>query len=200
MNSLENILEYINNKTETEIENIRKENILECKKILEDTKNFIIKEKEKTEKKITEKKEELKKNFETDMKQRRNKAIANKKNEILKKIIDISIDCFCNENDDIYINFIEKLIEKNIPNEEFTLVFGEKDYKKLSSVFNGAKPKIKKIENSNEFKYGFKIFCKKYVLNFDIENMFKENIEILKSKASSALCLGDMLSWKKIIE
>lgn len=197
MNSINNILEFIQKNTDIKIKDIKQNEREECEKILEETKTLIKKQEEENKEKILNKKKELESNFNVQLKQLKNKVIYNKKDEILEKTINLAIEEFCEQSDNVYRNFIEKLIYKNIQNEKYSLIFGIKDYYKLE--YNLIQKVSNEIENvveikySKDFNYGFKISSEKYILNFEIKNIFLENIQKLKTVASKALNMDGVL-------
>ena len=197
MNSINNILEFIQKNTDIKIKDIKQNEREECEKILEETKTLIKKQEEENKEKILNKKKELESNFNVQLKQLKNKVIYSKKDEILKKTINLAIEEFCEQSDNVYRNFIEKLIYKNIQNEKYSLIFGIKDYYKLE--YNLIQKVSNEIENvveikySKDFNYGFKISSEKYILNFEIKNIFLENIQKLKTVASKALNMDGVL-------
>ena len=197
MNSINNILEFIQKNTDIKIKDIKQNEREECEKILEETKTLIKKQEEENKEKILNKKKEHESNFNVQLKQLKNKVIYSKKDEILKKTINLAIEEFCEQSDNVYRNFIEKLIYKNIQNEKYSLIFGIKDYYKLE--YNLIQKVSNEIENvveikySKDFNYGFKISSEKYILNFEIKNIFLENIQKLKTVASKALNMDGVL-------
>lgn len=188
MNSIENILNHIENNTKKEIEKIKNNCYLKCQKIEEEAKNIIEKENKLTDRKILTKKNELKNNYEVELKQIKNKIVLSKKDEILQKTINLAFNTFCEEQNEEYFNFIINLIKKNMPKEKTKIVFGGKDYIKFKEYYS----KNYEIEVDNSFDYGFKFVCEKYILDFNILEIFLENSEKLKKIALNALNLKDV--------
>lgn len=185
MNSIDNVLEYIKKKTEEKIFEIKNKNISECKKIFEKYKLTEQTEEKLLNEKILNTKNKLQTEFETNLKQFEKETIATTKEKILNKTFDLAIKTLC-EDENSYYYFVERLLNKNVPKENFIVVFGSKDeaiFKKISEE------NFKEInfDMTKEFAHGFKIICKKYVLNFTLENIFLEKITKIKIKASLAL-------------
>lgn len=195
MNSIDNILKYIKNATSKEIEEIKNKNLIECNHIAKNTKDIIKSEEKLTQDRIIKKKEELENKFNIEMQQLKNKLLSCKKEEIVIKTIELAYKTFCEEKKDFYIEFIKKLLIKNIPSKDCEIVVGAKDYANFKSEFE----KIVKINNkftvqlkaSDEFDHGFKIISEKYILDFNIKTIFSENIIKLKEKAYAALNLEE---------
>ena len=194
MNSINNILNYIKNKTDAEIEQIRKEHLEKLKKIEKDAKNKIEKNSAENKKKIENKKNELIRNFEIEKEQYKKTKILNEKEKIINKTINLAFKTLFEENFEEYLNFIKKLIENNKPKEEFKLIFGKEDFLKLKEIY-----KDEKTETAKDFEHGFKISCKDYILNFNMKEIFLENNLKIKTKAINALNLKGELIWKTII-
>lgn len=198
MNSINNILEFIQKNTDIKIKDIKQNEQKECERVLEKAKILIKQQEEENKEKILKKKKELENSFNVQLKQLKNKIIYNKKDEILQKTINLAIEEFCEQNENIYINFIENLIYKNIQNEEYSLIFGIKDFCKFKhSLIKKVKHEIEnvvEVKCSENFYYGFKIYSEKYILNFEIKNIFLENIQKLKAVASEALNMDGVLN------
>lgn len=198
MSSLENILNHIEKNTEKEIEEIKNNCFIKAQKLINSAKEEIKKDYEETKKKTEDKKLELRKNFDVELKQIKTKELLCKKEEILMETIEEAKKTFCENKNENYFKFILNIIKKNLNEKENTeLIFGEKDFEKIEK-FLPKNEKIK-IEKSKEFKHGFKIINEKYILNFDIEEIFNSNLEKLKEIACRALDLKDVLTWKKVL-
>ena len=163
---------------------------------MEKYKQEIKKDTENTKEKIKIKKEELRKNFDVELAQLKNIYFTQKKDELLQKTIEKAFNVFCEEREETYIRFVLNLLNKNIPKEKSKIFFGEKDYEKFKNKI--LKDNIK-IEKTLNFKYGFKIESEKYLLNFDMKEIFTQNIEQLKKIALEALDIKDVLNWKKTL-
>ena len=194
MNSINNILNYIKNKTDEEIKELKEKYLEEIKKISKNAENEIKKNKLEYEEKIENKKNELKRNFEIEKEQFKKNKFLNEKEKIIKKTINLAFKTFCKESPEEYLNFIKKLIEKNKPKENFKIIFGKEDHQKFKETY-----KNEKIEKTENFEHGFKFICENYELNFNMEEVFLENSLKLKTKIINALNLKGELTWKIII-
>lgn len=187
MNSINNILNNIEKITNEKINKMDNEYIKKCKDIANNFNILIEEEQKKYSKKLLTKKKLLKTNFEADLKQFEKEKILKTKEEILTKTINFALKKICDEKE-LYFNIIKKLLQKNLPLNNCKIVFGEKYYDILKEYCNNKNFKID-IEKSQYFDYGFKIVCKKYIMDFTLENIFLENIPKLKIKASTALSI-----------
>ena len=194
MGSLENILNHIEKKTKEEIEEIKNSCYLKAQKLISLAKEEIKSDYESTRKRIEEKKIELRENFDRELKQIKKQKLLQKKETILIKTIEEAKKAFCKNNNEKYFKYVLNILKKNLNEKEkeiTMLAFGEKDFEKIEK-FLPKNEKIK-IEKSKEFEHGFKIINEKYVLNFDIDELFNNNIEKLKEIACHALDLKDVL-------
>ena len=189
--SIENILNYIEKNTEKEIEEIKQNCLLKINEIKEKTKIEIEKNSKETEEKIKMKKEEIKKIFDVKLNQIQNRYFMQKKEEILKEVIDKAFYVFCEEDEERYIKFILNILYKNLPKTNSTIFLGKRDYYRLKShiLQNNLQ-----IEETSDFDYGFKIENDRYVLNFNLKEIFTQNTEKLKKIASNKLNIKDVLT------
>ncbi len=185
MDNLDNILNQIKVETDDEIEKIKEKTLKECEEIYNKAKELIYLEKKKIKEKTEKRKLEISNLKEVELNQNKIKLILCKKEEILKKAINHAFNFFCEEMKEEYEKYIIKNLTKNSPKEAHLILFGKKDYERFEKIlkFNDDV----KILKTEEFEHGFKIVCEKYVLNFNLKNIFEEKFLKLKKIASAAL-------------
>lgn len=187
MNSIDNILKYIEKKTEEEICEIKNKTLKECEKILNKSKIMQEHEDKLINEKISASKKQIRNEFDINLKQFEKKEILKAKEEILNRTISLAFKALC-EDETLYYKLIKKLLYKNIKEENCNVVFGLKDEAIFKKIFNENFKEIN-FKKTDEFEHGFKIICEKYILDFNLENIFLENITKIKIKASIALDL-----------
>lgn len=196
MDALQNIIKSIEKDTDDKINELKKKNDIECKKIISDAEAIAEKEFEKSKLNITHKKEQILSQTETSNAIFKSKSILEKKHKLIDKALDMAMTHFCNMNSEKYFMFFSKLINKNLPDEKFKLVVGFEDFAKIPDNFF---TNIRKDDNSNiqyeksdRFSHGFQIISSKAIVDLSIESIFADNRDSLRSVASNALNLGEV--------
>lgn len=196
MNALQNIIKSIEKDTDDKINEIKKKNDIECKRIISDAKAIAKKEFEKNKLNITYKKEQILSQTETSSAIFRNKSVLEKKHKLIDAALDMAMTHFCNMDSKQYFMFFSKLINKNLPGEKFKLVVGFEDFAKIPDDFfsNIRKDDNLKIqyEKSDKFSHGFQVVSSKAIVDLSIESIFDDNRDLLRSVASNALNLGEL--------
>ena len=196
MDALQNIIKSIEKDTEDKINKIKEKNDIECKKIISDAEIVAKNECEQNELNITRKKEQILSQTETSNVIFKNKSILEKKHNLIDKTLNMAIDHFHGIDSEKYFTFFVKLINKNLPSDKFKLIIGFEDFARipddfLTNICTNDGSKIE-CEKSDKFSHGFQIISSKSIIDLSIESIFADNIDSLRSIASSALNLGEV--------
>ncbi len=196
MDALQNIIKSIEKDTEDKINKIKEKNDIECKKIISDAEIVAKNECEQNELNIARKKEQILSQAETSNAIFKNKSILEKKHNLIDKTLSMAIDYFHGIDSKKYFMFFVKLINRNLPSDKFKLIIGFEDFARipddfLTHICTNDNSKIE-YEKSDKFSHGFQIISSKSIIDLSIESIFADNIDLLRSIASSVLNLGEV--------
>lgn len=191
MDALQNIIKSIEKDTSEKINALKEKNDIECQKIISDAEAIAKQEYEKNELNITRKKEQIISQTETSNAIFKNKSILEKKHKLIDKTLNMSITHFCNIDTEKYFAFFDRLINKNLPSENFKLIVGFEDFSRIPDDFLKNNNLKIEYEKSDEFSHGFQIVSSKSIIDLSVESIFADNKDLLRSVASNALNLGE---------
>lgn len=188
-NALSKIVEQIKLNAEAEIKRLRAENELQCSAIIEHSNKLVAKEKAKLNERVELFKQNL--NFKADSENlvlKNKKLLAAKQNVMLlvkKKVVEAL--CSNEANRASYFNFMERLIELNLPTPGVSCVlfYGQLDYLQFLNNLKFKPDDVLKIEKASAFDRGALISCADFDVNLEVCQVVSNHIlklepEILK--------------------
>lgn len=185
MNSaLNKILEQIRLNAQLELEKLRVDYDKKILQIKHNAQRIINFDKSVLNKKIeTSKKNlEIKINAENDI--FKSKTILAKKQVLFSRVLKKAIEILCCDSnfETRYFNYMENLIEKNLPKDFCVLFYGELDYLRFCDNLKFNSSTFLKIEKSINFEYGAEILCSTFKVDLKIESLLVERCEGVKAE------------------
>ena len=171
--ALEKILEHIRMNAKVEVEKLKELYRKDFLKIEEETKSIIADDRKKIQDKIEEfkKSTEIKMNAENFIFQ--NRAILETKQNVFFYVLKVAVETLCCNSlfENRYLKHMEKLIERNLPDESCVLVYGDLDYLRFCNNLKFKPSTNLVIKKSLKFKWGAAILCDNFEVDLNVEHL-----------------------------